>query len=173
MRCNFEGAHGGRLRYRIRGKGSKRCLYVALSAASAQCMSLTPCTACSRDGTIALWDCGSAELLRAWEVSEDSSINDCCLLQATIAPPALGAGTHPADDAEVHEKEVGTSGKVVAAASEERFVALVDLRRETIAAKLSHSAAVLSVAPAGIDEHFVASGDAVGNVRVWDLRMHA
>lgn len=93
--------------------------------------------------------------------------NACCLLP-TALPAGLAVASEPL---ELHEREVGTDGKVVAVGAQDGVVRLVDLRQPELAAKTTHGdGALLCVTALPAEHAALASGGAAGDVCIWDLR---
>jgi len=78
---------------------------------------------CARDGSARLWDCGSAQCLRKIETYTSCVVNNCCV--------SRNPNGSAANDVELHEKECGTSDKLLLLARDDGYVDGVDLYSKT------------------------------------------
>lgn len=114
-------------------------------------------SACSRDGSVRLWDCGSAAQIRT-VVQHSSPINSILLVDGIASAPAIAAGLFGRQPCFTYQsymsrtfshlmkdsREVGTDTRTVFAATEDGLVLACDLRSQAVVPSIAPSLMLLA-----------------------------
>ncbi|CAG2119772.1 unnamed protein product, partial [Medioppia subpectinata] len=117
----------------------------------------------SRDGSSKLWDCSTSSCLETpIQLSATEAINTCAI-QAMAADVDLGVRHRP-----LHEKAVGTDGKLLTVGTETGTVIGVGLESNQKVFELKNNSAVNSIR--FVDEYSVVFGLQSGEIVLIDVR---